>query len=59
MVLLKIPKNDAPTDSTLLIIKDGEITKIIQKIKRQLFMLNQSKTVLINTENNLHFVKRI
>ena len=35
-----------------LTIKVGEITKIILKIKKQLFMLGQLKIWLQNIENN-------
>jgi len=40
------------TDNNLLITKVGEITKIIQKTKKQSFMQSQLKIWLTNIENN-------
>ena len=45
-------------DNILLIIKVGVIIKIIQKIKKQLFMQSQLKIWLINIENNLTLCKK-
>ena len=47
------------TDNILPIIRVGVIIKIIQKIKKLSFMLNQSGIWQINIENNLKYVKKI
>ena len=46
------------TDNILLITRVGVIIKIIQKTKKQLFMLSQLEIWLINIENNLRLCKK-